>query len=110
MIYKAEYKPSELLCPVNYKWVGFEDGKKKLEANSPIRHCCALSEGNNKEDANGFKVEGLVLDIGGDPNENNMIRVGQLNSNGRELIDPIVNEFANEVGFDLCNRFVLKLS
>jgi len=42
MVYKAEYRPSELLCPSSGRWVDFEVAKQRLDAYSPVRHCCAL--------------------------------------------------------------------
>jgi len=42
MRYKAEYKPSSLLCPKHNVWIDFEHAKKTIERDSPIKHCCAL--------------------------------------------------------------------
>mmetsp|Transcript_34002 Transcript_34002/g.72484 ORF Transcript_34002/g.72484 Transcript_34002/m.72484 type:complete len:673 (-) Transcript_34002:25-2043(-) len=113
MTYKAEYKPSELLCPVNMKWVDFDDGKKRLEECSPIRHCCALFtdsrsvEQSSNASKPGFKVEDITLDIG--EKEAHLVQVGMLNRQGREFIDPHVNEFVSEVGINMCSKFVIKL-
>ena len=43
MRYKADFKPSMLLCPTYKKWVDFEEAKEKLNRLSPIRHCCTLA-------------------------------------------------------------------
>ena len=113
MTYKAEYKPSELLCPVNQKWVDFEDGKKRLEECSPIRHCCALFNDSTspKQESNvakpRFRIEDITLDIG--EKEPHLVQVGMLNKQGREFIDPHVNEFVSEVGTEMCSKFVIKL-
>ncbi|KAL7537616.1 hypothetical protein ACHAXR_007964 [Thalassiosira sp. AJA248-18] len=114
MTYKAEYKPSELLCPVNLKWVDFEVGKKKLEECSPIRHCCALytspptPEEESDDDMPKFKKDHITLDIG--QGEQHFVQVGMLNRQGREYIDPHVNEFVSEVGgLEMCKKFIIKL-
>jgi len=39
MRYKAEYKPSKLLCPIAKKWIDYEDAKPHMDANWG---CCAL--------------------------------------------------------------------
>jgi len=117
MNYKAEYKPSELLCPVTSRWVDFETAKKVLEERSPDRHCCALFDvTHSAEDEASITamkqsaVDKMALDIGTSPEESQVVRVNMLNGQGRELVDPVVNEFVNEVGVDMCSRFVIKLS
>ncbi|KAL7497687.1 hypothetical protein ACHAWT_005645 [Skeletonema menzelii] len=117
MNYKAEYKPSELLCPVTSKWVDFETARKVLEERSPDRHCCALfdvphsAEDETSDAANKQSfVDKMALDIGTTAEESQVVRVDMLNGQGRELVDPVVTEFVNEVGVDICSRFVLKLS
>ena len=117
MNYKAEYKPSELLCPVTSKWIDFEEAKNILERDSPERHCCALyevpSSAKSEENAAArkkFFVDNMALDIGTSPQESQVVRVNMLNGQGRELVDPVVNEFVNEVGMDMCTKFIIKLS
>lgn len=114
MSYKAEYKPSELLCPVNLKWVDFEVGKKKLEDCSPIRHCCTLYTDTSplEKDANAvkpkFRIEDITLDIGEE--EPHVVKVGMLTKQGREFIGPLIDEFVKEVGgIDMCQFFTIKL-
>lgn len=113
MTYKAEYKPSELLCPVNMKWVDFEVGKKRLEERSPIRHCCDIFTDSPSPEAQSniakpkFKIEDINLDIG--EKETHLVQVGMLNKQGREFIDPHVYEFVKEVGLDMVNYFIIKL-
>ncbi|KAL3776755.1 hypothetical protein HJC23_013933 [Cyclotella cryptica] len=115
MIYKAEYKPSELLCPVNFKWIDFEVAKNRLEKKSPIRHCCALYEGESTDDERkqqGLRIESIVLDIGesGGAGEINLLNVGMLTREGRKMIDPLIREFVHEVGPDLARKLIVKLS
>lgn len=42
MRYKAEYQPSELLCPTTYRWVDAMLSQRIIEAYSPVQHCCTL--------------------------------------------------------------------
>lgn len=42
MRYKAEYRPSELLCPTSYRWVDALLAQRIIQAYSPVRHCCTL--------------------------------------------------------------------
>ena len=120
MSYKADFKPSELLCPVHLKWVDFDIGKKRLEEYSPIRNCCNLyvtdsaspgvgheEESEHDDDKSNFRIDDITLDIGG--KEPCLIQVGMLNKQGREFVGPVVKEFAKEVGIDLCYAFIIKL-
>lgn len=120
MSYKAEFKPSELLCPVYLKWVDFDVGKKRLEECSPIRQCCNLfvadsgssnvldkEEESNSDDNSNFRVEDITLDIG--EKEPYLIQVGMLNKQGKEFVGPFIREFAEEVGIDLCHAFIIKV-
>jgi hypothetical protein len=107
MTYKAEYKPSELLCPVNLKWVDFDIGKKRLEESSPIRHCCALSDCPVSGVESKFRIEDITLDIG--EKEPHLVQVGMLSTQGREFVDPHVTEFVSEVGADMSHAFIIKL-
>ncbi|KAL7544907.1 hypothetical protein ACHAWF_008277 [Thalassiosira exigua] len=112
MTYKAEYKPSELLCPVTLKWVRFEDAKKRLEECSPIRHCCALYDGppldpiTNKSKS---MLDDITLDISGGYGTPHLVQFRMLNKSGKEHVGPHVSEFASEVGLDLCPKFIIKL-
>ena len=108
MTYKADYKPSELLCPVNLKWVDFEVGKKRLEERSPVRHCCALLDNDSttlecSDIAKQRAVDDVALDIGG------FVKVGMLNQQGKDFVEPHVREFIDEVGIELSRHFVIKL-
>ena len=112
MTYKAEYKPSELLCPVHLKWVEYETAKKRLEEFSPVRHCCALyADSSSEEDSDDAKPKCTIDDIALDIGERgpHIVHVGMLNPSGREFIEPHVNEFVSEVGIDMCSKFIIKL-
>ncbi len=134
MRYKAEYKPSDVLCPVRGVWVNFEVAKKKLETRSPIRHCCDFStpdqdekgvkeededeDDHKKEQSKYFSSNGtysnaieasldyvrLSLTPGG-----TLITVNMLTSEGQDILRPILREFVLETGFDVARRCVIKL-
>jgi arginine-tRNA-protein transferase len=117
MRYKAEYKPSDILCPVNGVWLDFEVAKKRLESRSPIRHCCDLATSDEGEkhdstrnqagdilDDNGANYIGLSLAPNSRP-----VTVNMLTREGQEMLIPILKEFIAETGFDVASRFVIKL-
>lgn len=136
MVYKAEYKPSELLCPTTNRWVDFEIAKNILDERSPVRQCCTLflesvPKENNKEDErhsnsnrsslcrNSFYteehksalVDSMLLDIGGvGGQETPPITVSMLNPEGRAMVDPLIKEFIDEVGFDVSRRCIIRLN
>ena len=115
MIYKAEYKPSELLCPVYFEWVDFEIAKKKLETKSPVRHSCALYEKEGSEHSathDTISIENIVLDIGAEKyfGGSSLLTVNMLSREGRTMIDSAITEFANEVGLELARKMIVKLS
>ena len=114
MIYKAEYKPSELLCPVNFIWVDFEVARRRLEKKSPLRHNCALYESGSADSSvkqQSILIENIVLDIGDNGiTAESLLNVSMLSRDGRKMIDPIITEFANEVGPELSRKLVVKLS
>jgi hypothetical protein len=117
MSYKAEFKPSELLCPVHLKWVDFDFGKKRLEEYSPIRQCCSLfvadsssntvGQDEDPDETSSFRIEDMTLDVG--EKEPYLIQFGMLNKQGKEIVRPVVSEFVKEVGNDLCHEFIIKL-
>jgi len=110
MTYKAEYRPSQLLCPVSLKWVDFEIGKKRLEEHSPVRNCCALHvspTASQVDEKSRFKMEDILLDIG--ENRPHIVKVGMLNKAGKDFVVPHITEMLEEVGADLCENFIVKL-
>jgi len=121
MRYKAEYKPSDILCPVNRTWVDFEHAKKRLELRSPIRHCCDLST-PGQDEKNGDKkiatsTRGLKSDhvanldcirLSHTPNTS-PITVSMLTREGQDILLPILKEFVEETGFEVAKRCVIKL-
>lgn len=109
MTYKSSYRPSQLLCPVYKQWVDFDAGRRRLEEESPVRHCCALGEPAGSANVSSskpssFRVDDLLLDVG-----NCIVNVGLLNAEGRGIIDSAIQEFVAEVGEDISHKFVIKL-
>jgi arginine-tRNA-protein transferase len=103
MRYKIEYKPSELLCPVTFRWVDAEQGRQLLLLNSPQRNCCQLYFGSDVEVGNDdaspksslpTALEQIVMDVGvGYP-----VTLTLLQPQGRSMVEPILREFVQEAG------------
>lgn len=138
MRYKAEYGPSELLCPVVGKWVDFEIAKERLEARSPIRHCCNLYSVDgvdNADDVGGISNDLLKKEVihnrVGDPRSigrNNttneelasrvlldikqsstrFITALDLTAPGREMVLPFISKFVKEIGAELSRCCVIR--
>lgn len=123
MRYKAEYKPSQLLCPEYYVWVDADVGIAKLKKTR--RHVCALAttaddEGldhdgndqrliNNKRKIaadNTLALRHVQMDIGAGVN----IMIDMLEPNGVNIVKPILEEFIAEAGADLSVRCLVNLS
>lgn len=134
MVYKAEYKPSELLCPTTNRWIEFEIAKKILDEHSPVRQCCTLflgfapKEKNEDDERHSNRsslrrnslyteehkaalVDSMLLDIGDIGGEGPPpITVSMLNPEGRTMVDPLIKEFIDEVGFDVSRRCIIRLN
>ena len=107
MRYKAEYQPSQLLCPKYYKWVDAAEATKKLQ-QTPI-HVCALSDdqGDDENDTNKSRLIGLIpMDIGAGMN----VTIDMLQDQGREVVRPFLEEFIQEAGPILCRKCLIKLN
>ena len=110
MVYKLDYRPSDLLCPVTLKWVDAEVGKKRLDEYSPIRNCCALSIDSNREDSStrqGNSIDEVTLDIG--ESEPHLVKFSCLSEQGREFVLPHLKDFIDEVGCHIAEDFIIKL-
>ena len=134
MIYKAEYKPSELLCPTSNRWIDFEVAKRILDERSPVRQCCTLfldsvpKEKNEDDERHSNRsslrrtsayteehkaalVDSMLLDIGDIGGQGHPpITVSMLNPEGRTMVDPLIKEFIDEVGFDVSRRCIIRLN
>jgi len=124
--------------------VDFEVAKQRLDAFSPVRHCCSLyvegegaassgcdggrhddhddddddvSNAGHTESQESSLVERIMLDIGGggggggdNSTTSPPVTVGMLNRQGRAIVEPIVQEFIDEVGIEVSTACIIKLS
>ncbi|OEU08911.1 ATE_C-domain-containing protein [Fragilariopsis cylindrus CCMP1102] len=135
MRYKAEYKPTQMLCPKYYEWVDATEAITKLRMTQ--RHVCPLIEANQngKEDEGGYSNSAdtnsktidrmqqstvvekdndmdidiaatLLLDIGAGIN----VTIDMLQSSGVEVVRPILDEFILEFSPALSKKCLIKLS
>jgi len=132
MRYKADYKPTQILCPKFYKWVDASFAISKLQMTP--RHVCPLAEpiqnvDEGKDGADSTittkktglirpkssvdvddNVEGalnvLQMDIGAGMN----VTIDMLHSSGVEVVKPILKEFIMEFSPALSRKCILKLN
>jgi arginine-tRNA-protein transferase len=128
MKYKAEYKPSDLLCPTTKKWVDFELAKPLLEDSSP-KDCCTLAVENDEyvqdaeitptssilEGSSNSADQDIVNDMLiaiGQSNESadnsHHITVSMLNSYGRKIVVPLIQDFIRAVGPIIGRRCIIR--
>lgn len=134
MKYKAEYKPSELLCPSRSIWTPYEIAKKRIEERSPLRNCCNISStdeelrrilddapcdqtGSNFDEMNAYNkrsddgriddVNDIIFDIGQGPFMT--LDMNMLSTEGQAIIRPILKDFVDEVGVELSRECIVKL-
>jgi len=134
MRYKAEYRPSELLCPATYEWVDADRAVALIQRDSPQHNCCRLYYESNENDAAGEDGEkknnssnlpspsrarsppppeavsssvlaSIRLDVGfGRP-----ISIGMLQEQGQELVRPLLEEFVQEASPELAKECTVSL-
>ena len=128
MRYKAEYKPTQMLCPKYFRWVDADEAIAKLQMTP--RHVCPLVEpatkvGKQERDNNNTDLESneggtngdkkaditaalnvLQMDIGAGIN----VTIDMLQSSGVNVVKPILEEFILEVSPDLSKKCLVKLS
>jgi arginine-tRNA-protein transferase len=121
MKYKAQFKPSELLCPVRGVWVDFEQAEKRLEDRSPIRHCCNIStpdeeyfgkklkapksDPTDNEKEKESVVNRILFDIGA----GTYLTLNMVTDEAKEIIYPLLESLVEEVGMDIASECVVKL-
>uniref|UniRef100_A0A7S2UA06 arginyltransferase n=1 Tax=Attheya septentrionalis TaxID=420275 RepID=A0A7S2UA06_9STRA len=114
MRYKAEYRPSSLLCPKHNEWVDFEIAKRRLDQDTSLRHYGPLvsdeMEANEeKKDEHLPSMESFIKTMRLDIGSNSTVFLSMLNSHGRNVVDPLVKEFVTEVGRDVSQRCIINL-
>jgi arginine-tRNA-protein transferase len=96
MRYKADYHPSEILCPVTRKWVDAERAKEAIRRMSPEHNCCrlhSLADVDTETDA-ALSPSQIVLKVG--PSQ--PAKVDMLHARGQALVRPLIEEFIAEAG------------
>ena len=107
MRYKADYHPSQLLCPSTLQWVDAQEGQMTLDKESPERHCCRLFLGEVARDETDETtiMESISLHVG----LPDLVTLNMLHPNGQEIVRPLVQEFVEHVGPEVSRHCVLKL-
>lgn len=130
MRYKADYKPTQILCPKYYNWVDAPTAISKLQMT--LRHVCPLAEplesrgqdnnsdgvvasnsnivvGRNVETTNediAKALSVLQMDVGADMN----VTIDMIQPNGVEVVKPILKDFVTEFSPALSKQCILKLN
>lgn len=113
MKYKAEYKPSQLLCPQYHKWVDAESALTKLKQTP--RHVCPFVDNRTDEAVVGLENESrnmdhvlqqIQMDIGAGLN----VTFSMLQESGQQVVKPILEGFIKEAGSKLALKCLVKLS
>lgn len=119
MRYKAEYRPSELLCPATLRWVDAVVGQKTLIRDSPERHCCRLApvqEGDGDEGAVEQQQQpppaqstddGVLSRIPLEVGVGRHVTFQMLTPPGQALLRPYLQEFVSHVGPDVAVQCTL---
>jgi arginyl-tRNA---protein transferase len=112
MRYKAEYKPSQILCPKYFQWVDATEAVARLQKTP--RHVCPLVDSatdENEENAlqkhrSTVALHQLQMDIGAGIN----VTIDMLQPSGVQVVKPILENFVTEAGPDLSVQCLVKLS
>jgi arginine-tRNA-protein transferase len=108
MRYKAEYQPSELLCPKFFQWVDATQAMQKLQ-QTPTNICALVNGGDESASSEPPQQEQLVkqvlMDIGAGMN----VTIDMLHANGQQVVRPFLEEFVKEAGPELCRKCLVKL-
>ena len=120
MRYKAEYKPSELLCPCRGVWVGFEDAKVRIDARSPIRNVCNISASDDDffakakvaqkvNDPDFDKTNEVVNKILFDIGAGRYLTMNMITEEAQEIVRPLLKELVEETGPEVALESIVKL-
>lgn len=115
MRYKAEYHPSQLLCPVHYEWIDCHVAIPKLQQT--IHHVCPLvdddGEKNNKSQgpaADSIYSDSTLSLIPMDIGAGMAVTMDMLQENGKQVVRPILEEFLIEAGLEIGQQCLVKLT
>lgn len=105
MRYKADYAPSDLLCPKTATWVPAEEAKRLIKERSPERHCCAfvpeMSDGNSSNDSPIPPTLQLEVGLG------RVVSWEELPPEAMTVLEPFVRDFCVEAGPSLSRQVVM---
>lgn len=104
MRYKAEYQPSELLCPTYFRWVDATEAMKKLQ-QTPTNICALVDGDESSQELQEEQIKQVVMDIGAGVN----VTIDMLHANGQEVVRPFLEEFVKEAGPELSRKCLIKL-
>lgn len=115
MRYKADYQPSQLLCPVHFQWVDCPIAIPKL-LRTP-QHVCALVDTDDKHSSQEQQppqkqtvsdecLSGIPMDIGAGM----AVTLDMLQDNGKQVVRPILQELSQEAGTELSRQCLVKLT
>jgi len=105
MRYKADYAPSDLLCPRTAVWVPAAIAQRLLKEKSPERHCCAFApEANDVNSSSNSPIPPtLQLEVG----LGRLITWQELPDEATAVLEPFVRDFCLEAGPSLSRQVVM---
>jgi arginyl-tRNA---protein transferase len=115
MRYKANFKPSQLLCPETYQWVPANIAQERIERLSPQHHCCRLvpltaDQTNDNDDAAAAATERriamereLKLEVG----FGQVVQLIQLQEAARTFLRPFLQDFMEQAGPAISRQCVI---
>jgi arginyl-tRNA---protein transferase len=123
MRYKAEYKPSELLCPTTLTWHILDDCVKFLDAHrftpleSTLAEERAALSGEESQDLSRYKprfpvlvTDSLMATVALDVGAPRAIFISQLRPEGIRIVKRILRDFNEACDGEVMSRMLLKLS
>lgn len=108
MRYKAEYRPSQLLCPTTYEWVDAEEAIAKLQRESPLKNCCTLVP-QLAERTPDIDTEAALSQIQMEIGQDNLITVSMLTPDGQDFVKPLLKEFLSEASLRVAVQCIVDL-
>ena len=102
MRYKADYRPSQLLCPETYEWVDADEAKARIQRECPERHYCRLYQGDVKKtplhNSLTLDLPSIINRIPLDVGVGQSIGLDMLQEHGQAILRPHLEAFVHAVG------------
>jgi arginyl-tRNA---protein transferase len=108
MRYKAEYIPSQLMCPETFRWIPAAEGQAIIDRESPTRHCCRLSPEPILPEAAILDITALTETIQLYVGIPNLVNVTMLLRSGQDSVRPLLEEFVRHVGPEVSRQCIIK--